>query len=421
MFYDRAKIYVKGGDGGNGCVAFRREKYVPEGGPWGGDGGRGGDVIFQGDEGLRTLVDFRYQRHYKADRGRHGQGKGMHGRGAEDMVIRVPLGTVIREENSDRLLGDITINGQEVVVARGGRGGRGNARFASSQNKAPTMAEKGEPGEEQQLILELKLLADVGLLGYPNAGKSTLIARVSAARPKIADYPFTTLTPNLGVVSLGERESFVVADIPGLIEGAHTGAGLGHYFLRHVERTKLLVHVLDGAGTEGRDPLDDYYVINRELALYNEALAGRPQVVAVNKMDLPGSDVNLERIKAALSGDYEIFPISAVTGAGVMELMHRVHALLKELPVPDMPVKQITETVHRSEPRFSIHRENDELVVTGREIEKHVAMTDLDNESAVNRLQRIMQVMGLEKALRDYGAKNGDTVRIKDMTFEFVE
>jgi len=421
MFYDRAKIYVKGGDGGNGCVAFRREKYVPEGGPWGGDGGRGGKVIFRGDEGLRTLVDFRYQRHYKADRGQHGQSKGMHGRGAEDLVIRVPLGTVIREEESNLQLGDITTNGQEVVVARGGRGGRGNIRFASSYNKAPTLAEKGEPGEERQLILELKLLADVGLLGYPNAGKSTLISRVSAARPKIANYPFTTLTPNLGVVSLGEGESFVVADIPGLIEGAHTGVGLGHFFLRHVERTKLLVHMLDGAGTEGRDPLNDFQIINQELAMYNEALATRPQVVAVNKMDLPGSEENLARIEDALAGEYEIFPISAVTGAGVPELMHRVSAMLKELQVPDLPVEATTETVHRAEARFNIQREDEEIVVTGKEIEKHVAMTDLDNEAAVDRLQRIMQVMGLEKALRDFGAKNGDTVRIKDMTFEFVD
>jgi len=421
MFYDRAKIYVKGGDGGNGCVAFRREKYVPEGGPAGGDGGRGGDVIFRGDEGLRTLVDFRYQRHYKADRGQHGQSKGMHGRGAEDLLIRVPLGTVIREEESNLQLGDVTTNGQEVVVARGGRGGRGNARFASSFNKAPTMAEKGEPGEERQLIMELKLLADVGLLGFPNAGKSTLISRVSAARPKIANYPFTTLTPNLGVVSIGVGESFVVADIPGLIEGAHTGAGLGHYFLRHVERTKLLVHMLDGAGTEGRDPLNDFQIINQELAMYNGALAARPQVVAVNKMDLPGSEENLARIEEALADGYEIFPISAVTGAGVPELMHRVSVLLKELPVPDLLVESITETVHRAEQRFNIHREDDEIVVTGREIEKHVAMTDLDNEAAVDRLQRITQVMGLEKALRDFGAKNGDTVRIKEMTFEFVD
>ncbi|TYO98019.1 GTPase ObgE [Desulfallas thermosapovorans] len=424
MFYDRAKIYVKGGDGGDGCVAFRREKYVPEGGPWGGDGGRGGNVIFRGDGGLRTLVDFRYQRHYKAQRGQHGRGKGMHGRQGGDLVIRVPLGTVIREEDTNRVLGDITVDGQEVVVARGGRGGRGNARFATPQNKAPTMAEKGEPGEERQLVLELKLLADVGLLGFPNAGKSTLIARVSAARPKIADYPFTTLTPNLGVVSLGEGESFVMADIPGLIEGAHDGAGLGHHFLRHVERTKLLVHVLDGAGTGGRDPLDDFRVINRELALYDQTLAARPQVVAVNKMDLPGSEENLERIKNALAGEYEIFAISAVTGAGTAELIRRVYELLKELPVPDLPgiqTAEAAETVHRSEPRFSIRREGDELVVTGREIEKHVAMTDLDNEAAVNRLQRIMQVMGLEQALRDYGAKNGDIVRIKDLTFEFVE
>ncbi|MBF7083701.1 GTPase ObgE [Desulfallas sp. Bu1-1] len=420
MFYDRAKIFVKGGDGGNGCVAFRREKYVAEGGPWGGDGGKGGDVVFRGDGGLRTLVDFRYQRHYKADRGQHGRGKNMHGRSAEDLVIRVPLGTVIRDEATGQVLGDIVAEGQEVVVARGGRGGRGNARFAGPHNKAPTMAEKGEPGEERWLVLELKLLADVGLVGYPNAGKSTMISRLSAARPKIAGYPFTTLTPNLGVVSLGEGKSFVMADIPGLIEGAHSGAGLGHDFLRHVERTRLLVHVLDTAGTEGRDPLEDFRVINRELKLYNETLAGRPQVIAANKMDLPGSKENLARLEAGLAGAYEIFPVSAITGAGLGELAHRVYELLQELPAEPLQ-EETPEVIHTAGPRFVITREGSELVVKGREIEKHVAMTDLDNEEALDRLQRIINIMGLEQALRDCGAKNGDTVRIGDFTFEFVD
>lgn len=421
MFYDRAKIYVRGGDGGNGCVAFRREKYVPEGGPWGGDGGRGGDVIFRGDGGLRTLVDFRYKRHYKADRGQHGRGKNMHGRSAEDLVIRVPPGTVIKDEETGQVLADIVADGQEVVVAKGGRGGRGNTRFAGPRNKAPAMAEKGEPGQERWVILELKLLADVGLVGFPNAGKSTLIARVSAAQPKIADYPFTTLVPNLGVVSLGEGQSFVMADIPGLIEGAHTGAGLGHDFLRHVERTRVLVHVLDTAGTEGRDPLEDFRVINRELQLYNESLAGRPQVVAANKIDLPASNANLERLRQELGDDYEIFPVSAVTGEGVWELVNRVYRLLQEIPEPEAPLDETTPVVHRAEPRFTIRREGDELVVAGREIEKHVAMTDLDNDEAVERLQRIMALMGLEQALREHGAKNGDVVRIGAFTFDFAD
>jgi len=421
MFYDRAKIYVKAGDGGNGCVAFRREKYVAEGGPWGGDGGRGANVIFRGDSGLRTLVDFRYQRHYKGTRGQHGRGKNMHGRWAEDLVVRVPLGTVIKDETSGLILGDIVDEGQEVVVARGGRGGRGNSRFAGPHNKAPTMAEKGEPGEECWLVLELKVLADVGLVGFPNAGKSTLIAKVSAARPKIADYPFTTLTPNLGVVSLGEGSNFVMADIPGLIEGAHGGAGLGHNFLRHVERTRLLVHVLDIAGIEGRDPLEDFRVINRELELYNKILADRTQVIAANKTDLPQSEENLARLRDELGKDYEIFPVSAVTGAGVPELIRRVYELLSEIPAEQTLFEQEAEVVHKSEPRFTISRRDGELVVEGREIEKHVAMTDLDNEEALDRLQRIITVMGLEQALREHGARDGDVVRIGDFTFDFVE
>ncbi|MEW5762825.1 MAG: GTPase ObgE [Bacillota bacterium] len=334
MFYDEAKIYVKGGDGGNGCVAFRREKYVPRGGPAGGDGGRGGNVVLRADAQLATLIDLRYRRHYRAARGAHGLGKNMHGRDGEDLVVRVPVGTVVRDAATGALLADLVTDGQEVVVARGGRGGRGNARFATSTRRAPAFAEKGKPGEERWVLLELKLLADAGLVGFPNAGKSTLIARVSAARPKIADYPFTTLEPHLGVVRVGEGESFVLADIPGLIEGAHRGSGLGHRFLRHIERTRLLVHVLDTAGSGGRDPVQDFAVINRELAAYDPELAARPQIVAANKMDLPGAAANLERLREVLGERYEIYPISALTGEGLPRLVHRIAALLRELPRP---------------------------------------------------------------------------------------
>jgi len=422
MFYDYAKVFVKGGDGGNGCVAFRREKYVPEGGPWGGDGGAGGDVVFVVDPGLRTLVDFRYQRHYKAARGQHGMGKNMHGKDGEDLIVRVPPGTVVKDAETGALIADLIREGQRVVVARGGRGGRGNARFATALNKAPRMAEKGEPGEERWLELELKLLADVGLVGFPNAGKSTLISRVSAARPKIADYPFTTLTPNLGVVRLDDGASFVMADIPGLIAGAHAGAGLGHQFLRHTGRTRLLLHVIDAAGAEGRDPVEDFQVINRELALYDPELAARPQVVAANKMDLPGARENLDRLRRALEGRYEIFPISALSGEGLKELVYHLARRLAELPPPE-PVVETEErlTVVDKEPRFTISRQDGVFVVKGREIERHVAMTDLDNEEAVDRLQRIMSLIGLEEALRQAGIREGDTVRINDFEFEYME
>ncbi|MBM7854514.1 GTP-binding protein [Desulfohalotomaculum tongense] len=421
MFYDKAKVYVKGGDGGNGCVAMRREKYVPEGGPWGGDGGRGGSVIFVGDEGLNTLADFRYKRHYKAKRGQHGMGKGMHGHSGEDLRVKVPVGTIIRDAETGEFIADIVEHGQEVVVARGGRGGRGNMRFATAKNKAPTIAEKGEPAEERWLSMELKLIADVGLVGFPNAGKSTIISRVSAAKPKIADYPFTTLVPNLGVVRVSEGESFVMADIPGLIEGAHAGVGLGHEFLRHVERTRLLVHVLDTAGTEGRDPLKDFYVINGELQKYNQQLAQRPMVIAANKMDLPQAEENLKRIKQELGEKYEIYPVSAATGDGLDKLTYRIAGLLKEIPkgVPALGEEE-RKITYKPEPRFTLHKEDGVFVIGGREIERHLAMTDLNNEQAVERLGRIMDKMGIYKALEEAGAKEGDTVRICDFEFEYV-
>ncbi|MDD2553539.1 MAG: GTPase ObgE [Desulfotomaculaceae bacterium] len=420
MFFDKAKIYIKAGDGGNGCVAMRREKYVPEGGPWGGDGGRGGDVIFRADEGLRTLVDFRYKRHYKGERGRHGEGKNRHGASGGDLIIRVPAGTLIRDDDTGELIADLVKDGQEVVVARGGRGGRGNARFATPDRKAPKMAEKGEPGQERWLNMELKLLADVGLVGFPNAGKSTLISRVSAAKPKIADYPFTTITPNLGVVRVADQRSFVMADIPGLIEGAHAGSGLGHEFLRHLERTRLFIHVLDAAGSEGRDPVDDFQVINRELSLYNPALGEMPQVIAANKMDLASAADNLPRLQEACGSDYEIFPVSAVTGAGLDQLIYRVAELIEQLP-PIMPEIMPQPVVHRVEPRFSVFREEGIYYVRGKEIERHVAMTDMENEEAVERLQWIINRMGVEEELKSAGIKVGDTVKIGKFEFEFYE
>jgi len=428
VFYDTAKIYVKGGDGGDGCVAFRREKYLPRGGPAGGDGGRGGNVILRADEGLRTLLDFRYRKHYRAERGRHGEGKEKSGRSGDDLVIRVPVGTVVRDAESGKTLADLTKNGESVVVAKGGRGGRGNARFATAKNRAPAFAEKGEPGEERWLLLELKLLADVGLIGYPNVGKSTIISRVSAARPKIADYPFTTLAPNLGVVQAGDY-SYVMADIPGLIEGAHAGAGLGIKFLRHTERTRLLIHVIDISGIEGRDPVQDFYAINRELSLYDERLSRRLQLVAANKIDLPGASKNLARLHEEIGEKFEIFPISAVTGKGLDKLIFRAGELLTQLP----PVESIPGEIFKKEPedvgenaarkgarRFTIRKEGGIFIVEGKEIERHVAMTDLENEEAVNRLQRIMQRMGIEEALKNAGAKAGDTIMIKDIRFEFI-
>jgi GTP-binding protein len=420
MFFDVAKIYVKGGDGGNGCVAMRREKYVPMGGPWGGDGGRGGNIIFRVEEGLRTLVDFRYKRHYKADRGRHGEGKNMYGASGEDLIVRVPAGTLVKDDDTGEIIADLVRNGQEVVVARGGRGGRGNAHFATHDHKAPKMAEKGEPGEERWLILELKLLADVGLVGFPNAGKSSLISRVSAAKPKIADYPFTTITPNLGVVRVDEARSFVMADIPGLIEGAHTGAGLGHDFLKHIERTRLLIHVLDTGGSEGRDPVADFQATKRELSLYNPMLGTMPQVIAANKMDLAESAENLHRLEEAYGDKYEIFPISAATGDGLDKMIYRVADLIDQIPVKE-PESIPIPVVHRAEPRFSVYREEGVFLVRGKEIERHVAMTDMGNEEAVERLQWIIKRMGIEDELKSAGIKEGDTVRIGKFEFEYIE
>ena len=424
MFYDKAKIYVRGGSGGNGAVAFRREKYVPRGGPSGGNGGQGGDVLLRADEGLRTLVDFKYKRHYNAGRGTHGEGAKRHGKNGEDLLVLVPTGTVVRDAVTGELLGDLTVHGQELVVAHGGRGGRGNAAFATSRNRAPAMAEKGEPGEEREIVLELKLIADVGLVGFPNVGKSTIIARVSAAKPKIDSYHFTTLVPNLGTVYLPDQGSFVLADIPGLIEGAHLGHGLGHEFLRHIERTRLIIHVLDIAQSEGRDAVEDFYKINEELLKYNEKLGLRKQIIAANKMDLTGAEENLNRLKTKLGNDYEIFPVSAVTGEGLDLLMLKAGELLKEIEAEPLEEEETTERVlikpQEREP-FVIDKVDGVFTVRGKEIERHIAMTDLDNEDGVRRLQRIFVRIGLEDALREKGIQSGDTVRIGDVEFDFID
>lgn len=425
MFVDKVKIYVKGGDGGNGMVAFRREKYVPKGGPAGGDGGRGGNVVFMVDEGLRTLMDFRYQRHFKAKRGENGRSKSQHGAGAEDLVVKVPPGTVVRNADTGELIADLTENGQKAVIARGGRGGRGNIRFATPVNPAPEIAENGEPGEEWWVELELKLLADVGLVGYPSVGKSTLLSVMSAAKPKIAAYHFTTLVPNLGVVQVESGRSFAMADLPGLIEGAHQGVGLGHQFLRHVERTRVLIHVIDMSGSEGRDPYQDYLQINEELKQYRQELEKRPQIIVANKMDLPDAKENLALFKEQVGETIPVFPVSAATGEGLKELLYAAVELLeqveREQPVQEALEQPSERKIYRSredKPAFTIRKENEIYVVEGERIETLVQRTNFSYHDSVMRFARIIRQMGVEDALRKRGAEDGDTVRIGEMEFE---
>ncbi|KFN11102.1 GTPase ObgE [Paenibacillus macerans] len=431
MFVDKAKIYVKGGDGGDGIVAFRREKYVPEGGPAGGDGGKGGDVIFRVDEGLRTLMDFRYQRHFKAQRGEKGRNKSQHGANAENMIVRVPPGTVVIDDDTQEVLADLTRHGQQIIVARGGRGGRGNIRFATPNNPAPELAEHGEEGEERWVVLELKVMADVGLVGFPSVGKSTLLSVVSAAKPKIGAYHFTTIAPNLGVVEVGEGRSFVMADLPGLIEGAHEGVGLGHEFLRHVERTRLIIHVVDMAGSEGRDPFDDWQKINDELRQYNADLEHRPQIVAANKMDMPESAENLEKFRKQVSevrGDLEIMPISSLTRQGVQELVYRAADLLDQIPeapaieeVTELEERKIYKLDKREDEGLTIRRENETFIVESVKIERMMKRMQLNSHDAILKLARTLRHMGVDEELRKRGAKDGTPVRIGDFEFEFVE
>lgn len=427
MFYDYAKVNVKAGDGGNGIVAFRREKYVPKGGPAGGDGGKGGSIILRADEGLRTLIDFRYQTHYKGKRGDHGSGAKQHGRSADDIVLRVPVGTVVRDADTKKLLGDLRHHGQEIVVAQGGRGGRGNARFVSSTHRAPAFAENGEKGEERWITLELKLLADVGLVGFPNVGKSTIISRVSAAKPKIANYHFTTLEPNLGMVRVDAGHSFVIADVPGLVEGAAEGAGLGHRFLRHVERTRVLVHVVDLSGSEGRDPLEDLAVIRGELERYAPQLNEKPMVIVANKVDLM-SDDDRDAALARLSEAYpevRIFPMSAATDSDLNELVYHLADILDAIgPVEyaEEDFEPVEEEPQKQEAPFRVQKIGpDAYEVVGPEIDGLVGRTQFERDEAVERFMKILDNMGIEKALREAGIQDGDTVIVGPMALDYLE
>jgi obg family GTPase cgtA len=434
MFLDEVKIFVRSGDGGNGLVAFRREKYVPKGGPAGGDGGRGANVVFIVDEGLRTFMDYRYQKKFVAPNGENGMSKGMHGRKSKDLYLKVPPGTVIRDTDTGEVLADLVEHEQEVVVARGGRGGRGNCRFATPSNPAPEIAENGEPGEERNLTLELKLMADVGLVGFPSVGKSTLLSITSKAKPKIADYHFTTLAPNLGVVETKDHRSFVMADLPGLIEGASQGVGLGHQFLRHIERTKVIVHVVDMSSTDGRDPYEDYKIINQELAEYNMRLLERPQVVVANKMDIPVASENLKEFKKQLENDGEdvdIVEISAFTRSNIDNLLYKISDILDNTD-PNTLYELDTEeesmenrVLYKHKPKdetFKITRDDTgAYVVSGPGIERAFLMTDFNRDASVRRFAQQMRSMGVDDALRDRGCKNGDTVKILKGEFEFVE
>ena len=421
MFIDRARIFVQSGKGGDGMSSFRHEKFVPKGGPNGGDGGQGGNVVLVADRNVNTLVDFRFRRLFKAKPGGKGEGSNKYGRNAEDLVITVPLGTIVKDEETGQVMADLSRDGQRAIVAKGGRGGRGNWHFRTSANRTPTFAKRGEPGEERWLRLELKVLADVGLLGYPSVGKSSILRKVSAAQPEVAAYHFTTLNPILGVVNLPDHRSFVMADIPGLIDGASEGVGLGHDFLRHIERTKILIHVIDVSGIEGRDPIEDYEKINAELAKYSEKLSRKQQIVAANKIDLLGDSDNLERLMDYMAAHgVEVYPICAMTGEGMDKLLERVWTMLEEyVEEPDETTEEVVYKA-QNKPDFEVKRDDDgAFVITGARIENLVAMTNFDDDQSLRRFQRIWRYMELDKLLQEHGIQDGNTVRIYSMEFEY--
>ena len=426
MFVDQAQIYVTAGNGGHGGMSFRREKYVPNGGPDGGNGGRGGNVIVQADNGLRTLLAFKYRKKYKAESGGNGTGGRSTGKSGEDLLIKVPVGTVVKDKTTGRILCDLSEDGESCIVAQGGRGGLGNMNFSTSTRQAPRFAQGGVKGQERTLVLELKLLADVGLLGFPNVGKSTFLSMVTAAKPKIANYHFTTIVPNLGVAAWKDYDPFVIADIPGIIEGAHEGTGLGIQFLRHVERTKLLIHMLDASGSEGRDPLADFKAINEELKEYNERLAQRMQVVALNKTDLIADPEELELLVSEFEAmGYEVFPISAATGKGIDALLSRVIQLLDEIGEvePIFEVEADEDVVYKAdfdEEPFTVHKEGDVYVVEG-DFERLINSVNFEDFDSIGYFQRVLKDKGIFKKLEEMGIKDEDTVRLQDIEFEYFK
>lgn len=422
MFVDEVIIKVKAGNGGDGCTAFRREKYIPDGGPFGGNGGRGANIIFETDLGLRTLLDLRYQKLIRAPKGTNGEGKNKNGKGASDVIIKVPLGTTVKDMDTGLIIADLTKKGDSVIVAKGGRGGRGNTAFATATNPAPNFSEHGEPGEEKTLKVELRLLADVGFVGMPSVGKSTILSKISASKPKIAAYHFTTLNPNLGVVKTIDGRTFVAADLPGLIKGASLGEGLGDKFLKHIQRTRVIAHIIDMSGLEGRDPLEDYETINKELKDFDEKLILKPQVVIANKMDLEGAKENLERFKKKYN--VPVYEVSAITNKGLDKVLVKIADELdkiKEEPLfSDEAFESHVLYKFKKEQPFTITRDNDIYVVKGKEIEKLFHMTKFTDEGAV-RFARKLRAMGIDDKLLEMGAKYGDKVQIEDLIFEFKE
>lgn len=422
MFVDEVIIKVKAGNGGDGCTAFRREKYIPDGGPFGGNGGRGANIIFETDLGLRTLLDLRYQKLIKAPKGANGEGKNKNGKGASDVIIKVPLGTTVKDMDTGLIIADLTKKGDSVIVAKGGRGGRGNTAFATATNPAPNFSEHGEPGEEKTLKVELRLLADVGFVGMPSVGKSTILSKISASKPKIAAYHFTTLNPNLGVVKTIDGRTLVAADLPGLIKGASLGEGLGDKFLKHIQRTRVIAHIIDMSGLEGRDPLEDYETINKELKDFDEKLILKPQVIIANKMDLEGAKENLERFKKKYN--VPVYEVSAITNKGLDKVLVKIADELdkiKEEPLfSDEAFESHVLYKFKKEQPFTITRDNDIYVVKGKEIEKLFHMTKFTDEGAV-RFARKLRAMGIDDKLLEMGAKYGDKVQIEDLIFEFKE
>jgi len=423
MFIDEVTVEVMAGDGGNGCMAFRREKFIEMGGPYGGNGGKGSDIIFKVDEGLNTLLDLRYRRVIKGERGANGEGKGKQGKSAEDVIVKVPQGTVITDLESGLVIADLTKKDEQVIVAYGGRGGRGNIAFATRSNPAPAFAENGEPGEVRKLRVELKLLADVGLVGLPSVGKSTIISKISASKPKIAAYHFTTLTPNLGVVRAKDNSTFVVADLPGLIEGASLGEGLGDRFLKHIERTRVIAHVIDMSGIEGRNPYDDYLVINKELENFNKSILEKPQIIIANKMDMESSKENLKEFKKKVKEP--IFEISAIDGKGLDVVIEELSSKLKTISKKPLYEEEKIEShilykFEREKP-FTISKDNNTWVIRGKEVEKLLRMTKFTTDEAANRFANKLRKMGIDDELRKKGAVDGDNVRILDFEFEYRE
>ncbi|MDD6879704.1 MAG: GTPase ObgE [bacterium] len=420
MFVDEVTIKVEAGSGGDGCLAFRREKYIPMGGPFGGNGGHGSNIRFVVDEGLHTLIDLRYMKVIKGKKGENGRGKNQNGANAEEVIIRVPQGTVITDLDTGFVLADLKDKNSSCVVAEGGRGGRGNTAFKTQSNPAPNYAENGEPGEQRRLKVELKLLADVGLVGLPSVGKSTFISKVSASRPKIAEYHFTTLSPNLGVAKTKDGRSFVIADLPGLIEGASNGLGLGDKFLKHVERTKVIAHIIDMSGFEGRDPYEDYLTINKELESFSKKLIEKPQIVVANKMDMPSSKENLEKFKSKV--DKEVFEISALTSTGLDDILMKLADMLEQIPNEDLYKEENFEShilyKFKKEEPYIITREGNEWIIKGDEIEKMFRMTKFTDEG-LSRFSKKIRKMGIDDKLEELGAVDGDIVRILDFTFEY--